>query len=140
MLEEQLDLFPEGRPGRVALRAGTRPIAWVPTDLDAGSSLAAAITGFHGLMIRPGFSDNTIKSFQADLRLFSKYVAADQPGPSAASARPIWSNFSPGCTPMHKVSCSPKSSTRRLTTLKVFFGWLNESEAVPSNPAAPIRA
>ena len=78
MLEEQLDLFPEGRPGRGTAGEKTRPIASVPTDLDAGSSLAAAITGFHGHMIRQGFSDNTIKSFQADLRLFSKYVAANR--------------------------------------------------------------
>ena len=36
------------------------------------------------------------------------------------------------------VPCSPKSYARRLTTLKVFFGWLAESEAIPSDPAAPI--
>ena len=28
-------------------------------------------------MIRQGFSNNTIKAFQADLRLFTKYMAAD---------------------------------------------------------------
>ena len=36
------------------------------------------------------------------------------------------------------VPCSPKSYARRLTTLKVFFGWLAESGAIPSDPAAPM--
>ena len=136
MLEEQLDLFPEGRPGRGTAGEKTRPIASVPTDLDAGSSLAAAITGFHGHMIRQGFSDNTIKSFQADLRLFSKYVAANRTIGSISQAD--LEQFLTWMRADRGVPCSPKSYARRLTTLKVFFGWLAESEAIPSDPAAPI--
>ena len=36
------------------------------------------MSAFHGYMIRQGFSDNTIKAFQADLRLFTKYMAANK--------------------------------------------------------------
>ena len=39
-------------------------------------------------MIRQGFSDNTIKAFQADLRLFSKYHGRQQ-ADRRASGRPI---------------------------------------------------
>ena len=78
MPEKQLDLFPEGQPGRGTAGEKTRPVASVPADLAAGSSLTAAGAAFHGHMIRQGFSDNTIKAFQADLRLFTKYMAADR--------------------------------------------------------------
>jgi len=36
------------------------------------------------------------------------------------------------------VPCSPKSYARRLTTLKVFFAWLAESEVLRTDPAAPL--
>ncbi|HEC36132.1 MAG TPA: hypothetical protein ENI39_06315, partial [Anaerolineae bacterium] len=34
--------------------------------------------------------------------------------------------------------CSPKSLARRITTLKVFFGWLAEVGVLPDDPAAPV--
>ena len=111
MLEQQLDLFPEGRPGRGTAGEKTRPIASLPTDLDAGSSLAAAISGFHGYMIRQGFSDNTIKSFQADLRLFSKYVAANRTIGTIRQAD--LEQFLTWMRADRGVPCSPKSYARR---------------------------
>jgi integrase/recombinase XerD len=136
MPDEQLDLFPEGQPGRGTAGEKTRPVASVPPDLTAESSLAAAMTSFRGYMIRQGFSDNTIKAFQADLRLFGKYAAPNkaigQIGQSDLEQFLVWMKADRG------VPCSPKSYARRLTTLKVFFGWLAEIGALPSDPAAPI--
>ncbi len=40
----------------------TRPVASVPVELAAQSSLAAAMSAFHGHMVRQGFSDNTVKA------------------------------------------------------------------------------
>jgi integrase/recombinase XerD len=36
------------------------------------------------------------------------------------------------------VPCSPKTLERRITTLKVFFGWLAEEEVLPRDVAAPL--
>ena len=77
MSDDQLVLFPSGKPGRGTAGEKTRPIASVPIDLTENSSLTAAGSAFYGHMIRQGFSDNTVKAFQADLRLFTKYMAAD---------------------------------------------------------------
>jgi integrase/recombinase XerD len=136
MPDEQLNLFPKGQPGRGTVGEKTRPVASVPPDLTAESSLAAAMTSFHGYMIRQGFSDNTIKAFQADLRLFSKYMAPNKAigriGQSDLEQFLVWMKADRG------VPCSPKSYARRLTTLKVFFGWLAEISALTGDPAVAI--
>ncbi len=136
MEHDQLDLFPEGQPGRGTAGEKTRPVASLPSDLTPGSSLAAAMTGFHGFMVRQGFSDNTITAFQADLRLVARYLAAKHTigeiGQADLEQFLVWMRVDRG------VPCSPKTYARRLTTLKVFFGWLAESEALPNDPAAAI--
>lgn len=136
MSDEQLSLLPQGLPGRGTAGEKTPPIAAVPADLSEDSSLAAATTSFYGHMVRQGFSDNTIKAFQADLRLFTKYIAANRLigkiGQIDLEQFLTWLRVERG------VPCSPKSYARRLTTLKVFFGWLAETGALPNDPAAPL--
>jgi|YNPNPStandDraft_1061719.scaffolds.fasta_scaffold05614_3 integrase/recombinase XerD len=136
MPDEQIALFPKGQPGRGTAGEKTRPVTSLSTHLDANSSLSAAITAFHGHMVRQGFSDNTIKAFQADLRLLTRYLAPNQPighiGQEDLEQFLTWLRVERG------VPCSPKSYARRLTTLKVFFGWLAEINALPRDPAAPL--
>jgi integrase/recombinase XerD len=136
MTEEQLALFPEKQPGRGTAGEKTRPVASVPVELQNDSSLAAAMSAFHGHMIRQGFSDNTVKAFQADLRLLTKYMAANKPvggiGQADLEQFLVWMRSDRG------VPCSPKSYARRLTTLKVFFAWLQESGVISTDPAAPL--
>lgn len=136
MTPEQLDLFPDGRPGREAAAAEPKPLASAPVTLTADSTLAAASTAFHGYMIRQGFSDNTVKAFQADLRLLTRYLAANRAVGSVGQAD--LEQFLTWMRSDRGVPCSPKSYARRLTTLKVFFGWLAESGAIPTDPAAPL--
>jgi len=136
MPDEQLQMFPKGRAGRGSAGEMTQPVASLPTDLTRDSSLAAAISGFHGHMLRQGFSDNTIKAFQADLRLFMKYMGASRPlseiGQVDLERYMTWMRVDRG------VSCSPKTYARRLTTLKVFFSWLAVSEVLQTDPAAAL--
>jgi integrase/recombinase XerD len=131
----QLNLFGPGRPGRPPGEK-TRPVASIPSNLDATSSLSAAVGAFHGHMLRQGFSDNTIKAFLADLRLFTKYAGANRPigeiGQADLEKFLTWMRADRG------VPCSPKTFARRMTTLKVFFGWLESSGVLASDPAAPL--
>jgi len=136
MSEDQFALFPKGQPGRGSAGEMTRPVASVSADLNPNSSLSAAISAFHGHMIRQGFSDNTIKAFQADLRLLTKYMAANRTigtiGQAELEQFLTWMRADRG------VPCSPKTYARRLTTLKVFFDWLASSGFIPADPAAPL--
>ncbi len=136
MSDDQLALFPKRGRRDEGAGATSQPIAQLPSDLNRNSSLATAIAFFHGHMIRQGFSDNTIKAFQADLRLFSRYFGANRAigtiGQADLGEFLTWMRTERG------VPCSPKTYARRMTTLKVFFGWLAEAGVLPSDPAAPL--
>ena len=112
-----------------------RPVAEMG-PLTSQSSLATAMGAFHGYMRRKGFSENTIKAFTGDLRILSRYLGAEQPIGSISTED--LNNFLAYLLYQRGKPCSPKSFARRLTTLKVFFGWLAETNVIASDPAAPI--
>ena len=136
MSDNQLELFKAQKAPRVKAADKAQPLASAPVDLLPDATLAAASAAFHGHMVRQGFSDNTIKAFQADLRLFARYIPANRAVGEITQAQleqfMTWLRHDRG------VPCSPKSYARRLTTLKVFFGWLAEIGLLPSDPAAPL--
>lgn len=136
MSDNQLELFAKKPADNNTANDPVRRTASAPSDLRPDASLAAAASAFHGHMLRQGFSDNTIKAFQADLRLFSKYTGANRAirniGQADLEQFMAWLRTDRG------VPCSPKSYARRLTTLKVFFGWLAESGLLTTDPAAPL--
>ncbi len=137
MRNEQLPLFPA---------AGAKPKAQTETHdpapiaesgpLSSGSSLAAAITAYHEQMKRQGLSPHTIQAFGGDLNLFRKYTGDNVPLKSitidSINKFLNWLRYERG------VPCQPKSYQRRLTTLKVFFSWLKQTQIIADDPAAPI--
>jgi len=105
-------------------------------SLTTESSLSAVIDSFHQHMIRKGFTDNTISAFLNDLRIFTRYWD-DDPTLSQISTNKL-QDFLTYLRHDRGVPCSPKSYARRMTTLKVFFGWLAEEGIIPRDPAAPL--
>lgn len=131
MTIEQPPLFPSpGRPG--ALSAPVATLA----PLSARSSLSAAVSAFHNHMVRQGFSDNTVKAFMGDLRLLMKFVSPNT-NISHIAAHDL-ENYLTWILAERGAPCSPKSYARRLTTLKVFFKWLYDTNIIANDPAAPI--
>ena len=128
---EQLPLFPQkGMHGEKGLMAAeTRP-------LQGGSRLSAAIGAFHHHMLRQGFTENTIQAFLADLRLLGKYSGLNTPIQEFGAHE--LNDFLTWMLHYRGVACSPKTYARRVTTLKVFFGWLYETGALARDPAAPV--
>jgi integrase/recombinase XerD len=105
-------------------------------DLTARSSLRAAKSAFEIHMDYEGFTENTIRAFQSDLNIFASFMGAwTAVGEIATSDL---HRFTEWLVNDREAPCSPKSLARRITTLKVFFGWLAESDVVPRDPAAPI--
>ena len=107
-----------------------------PVSLSYQSTLATAMNAFHGYMQRKGFTENTIKAFMGDLRILSRYLGANHP--IGRISTEDLNNFLAYLLFQRGKPCNPKSFARRLTTLKVFFGWLAESGIIASDPAAPI--
>jgi len=100
------------------------------------SPLSAAISSFHDHMIRKGFTENTISAFLNDLRILTRYLGDDHPLSQIGTSK--LNDFMTYLRYERGVPCKPKSYARRMTTLKVFFGWLAEEGILPSDPAAPL--
>jgi site-specific recombinase XerD len=104
--------------------------------LTATASLQAALGAFEQHMEEEGFATNTQKAFRSDIRLLGKFLGIGQPigeiGTQNLNDFLYWLRFDRG------VPCSPKSYSRRVTTLKVFFGWLAETGVLYHDPAANV--
>jgi site-specific recombinase XerD len=128
---EQLPLFPQQ-----GIKGQYGPPVAETSSLSKGSSLSAAIGGFHDYMIREGFTENTIKAFLGDLRILTRYLGAGRPIGQIGTKD--LNDFLTYLLHYRGVPCNPKSYSRRVTTLKVFFGWLAEADIIPYDPAAPL--
>ena len=124
-LDDQVDFFSAS-----AASEGANP------QLTANASLQAALGAFEQYMEEEGFSENTRKAFASDIRLLGKYLGIGQPigqvGTKNLNDFLNWLLYERG------VPCSQKSYARRVTTLKRFFGWLQESGVLFENPAAAV--
>lgn len=123
--DAQVSLFPTG-----PLPSERSPV------LTADASIQAALGAFEQHMEDEGFALNTRKAFASDIRLLGKYLGIGQPigqiGTRNLNDFLNWLLYERG------VPCSRKSYARRVTTLKVFFGWLRESGVLPTDPASAV--
>jgi integrase/recombinase XerD len=104
--------------------------------LSRQASIQAALGLFEQHMQEKGFAYNTVKAFVSDMRLLGKYLGIGQPvgeiGTQNINDFLRWLRYERG------VPCSDKSYARRVTTIKVFFGWLHESGVLSSNPSSAV--
>lgn len=104
--------------------------------LSPGSPLRAAVAAFQSYMEERDFSPHTIDAFNSDLEILEEFIgvgiAVGDIGSRELNAFVRWLTHERG------VPCSPKSLARRVTTLKVFFGWLAESEVLDEDPSEPV--
>jgi integrase/recombinase XerD len=126
----QLPLF-----GGSATTRQPAPVAPLP-PLAADASLAAAAAAFDQHLARSGKTDNTRRAFASDLRLLARWLG---PNREIADIRQgDLRRFLTWLLEGRGKPCSAKSYARRVTTLKVFFGWLAEDRVLPDDPAAGL--
>ncbi len=104
--------------------------------LRADSELRAAVAAFDEYMLRKGFSDNTIKAFRNDLKIVLGFLGADtrlhQISTQHLNDFLEWMQHGRG------KPCSAKTLARRITTIKVFFGWVHGIGVLGGDPAQPV--
>lgn len=83
-----------------------------------------------------GRSHHTLKAFAADLNLLESYLPTDKQIGKISTAD--LENFFNWMEKERDVPCSPKTLSRRITSVKSFFRWLFEAGVIASNPADPI--
>jgi len=107
-----------------------------PAGLTARSPLHAAVDGFQTHMQQRDFSDHTVQAFNSDLDILAQFVgvgtAVGDIGTRELNRFVDWLVNDRG------VPCNPKSLARRITTLKVFFGWLAKTGVLAEDPSAPV--
>ena len=104
--------------------------------LSADASIQAALGLFETHMRNEGFAINTMKAFASDVRLLGKYLGIGQPIGQIGTNN--LNDFLKWLLEERGVPCSPKSYARRVTTLKVFFGWLHEAGVLPTDPSTAV--
>jgi site-specific recombinase XerD len=107
-------------------------------NLNGQSTLMPAIMAWEVYLRDQNKSIFTIKSFIGDLHLLASFLPLDKTiveiNTSDLNRFLEWVKAGRG----RKIPCSPKSFSRRITTLKSFFRWLNKYSAISTDPAKPI--
>lgn len=114
----------------------TSPEATTSLGLTPRSSLRTAAAAFEVHMQQQGFTENTMKAFLSDLNILAEFLGVGT-AIDMISTRDL-NRFTHWLVHERGVPCNPKSLARRVTTLKVFFGWLAEAGVLPVDPAAPV--
>ncbi|MCP5101113.1 MAG: site-specific integrase [Chloroflexi bacterium] len=104
--------------------------------LSANASLQAALGLFQQHMRDEGFAINTTKAFASDIRLLGKYIGIGTPIGEIGTKN--LNDFLDWLLHERGVPCSPKSYARRITTIKVFFGWLNKAGVLADDPSNAV--
>lgn len=126
--DAQRDLFPE--------ESLTADLDSKHPPISSDASIQAALGVFETHMRDEGFSINTMKAFSSDVRLLGKYLGVGQPIGEIGTKN--LNDFLEWLLNERGIPCSPKSYARRVTTLKVFFGWLHESGVLVDDPSSAV--
>ena len=100
------------------------------------AALSTAINFWRMYLEDQGKSIHTIKAFIADLNLLSAYLPPDQSIGSATTKD--LNNFLDWMQNKRGVPCSPKTFSRRVTSIKSFFRWLQNNGVILVDPAEKV--
>ena len=98
--------------------------------------LSPAIGSWELYMLDQGKSPYTVRAFMGDLHLLANYLAPDK-AVGSVTTRDI-NNFLAWLQNGRGVPCSPKSLARRITSVKAFFRWLQQSGRIIADPAEKV--
>lgn len=104
--------------------------------INADTTFPAVIRAWEGYLVDQNKSIYTIKAFKGDIQLFASYFPPDKTVGSVSS-KDI-SNFLDWMNNERQVPCSPKTNSRRITSIKSFFKWLHTFGVIEEDPAAVI--
>jgi integrase/recombinase XerD len=103
--------------------------------IDQHSSIPSALKIWEVYLRDQNRSDFTIKAFQGDIRLLQKFFPPDveigQITTNDLTRFVEWMKNGRG----QGIPCSPKSLSRRITSVKSFFRWLTTNGRITSDPA-----
>ncbi len=100
------------------------------------TAFAPAINSWRIYLEDQGNSINTVKAFIADIRLLASFLPPDRPVGVVTTTD--LNNFLHWMQTGRGVPCSPKTLSRRITSLKAFFRWLHQYGVLIIDPAEKV--
>lgn len=100
------------------------------------STLIPTIKAWRIYLEDQGNSIHTVKAFSADLHLLAAYLPPDRPLGSLTTTD--LNSFLEWMQTGRGIPCSPKTFSRRITSLKAFFRWLHKNGVIPTDPAEKV--
>ena len=98
--------------------------------------LPAAFNGWEMFMYDQGRSPNTVKAFLSDVRLLTQFLAPDQSIGNITTDD--LNRFFAWMEKERGIPCSPKTLSRRITSVKSFFRWLHQHGTLSIDPAEKV--
>jgi len=113
-----------------------RPAELATAHLTSQTTLIPTINAWRYYLTDQGSSPHTVKAFVADLNLLASYLPPDRTLGSISTTD--LNNFLAWMQKGRGVPCSPKTLSRRITSLKAFFRWLHTRGALLIDPAEKV--
>ncbi len=107
-----------------------------PAHLTAQLPLTPALKAWEIYLTDQGNSRHTVKAFLSDLRLLAAYLPPDRT--LGAITTNDLNLFIHWLEKERGVPCSPKSLSRRITSIKAFFRWLQRGGVLLVDPAEKV--
>ena len=98
--------------------------------------LPTAINGCEMFMQDQGRSHHTVKAFLSDVRLLTKFLAPDKA--IGTITTDDLNRFFAWMEKDRGIPCSPKTLSRRITSVKSFFRWLHQYGTLTLDPAEQV--
>lgn len=98
--------------------------------------LPGAINGWEMYLNDQGRSQNTLKAFLSDVRLLTSFIAPDRA--IGAITTEELNKFFEWMEKERDIPCSPKTLSRRITSVKSFFRWLHQYGIIAPDPAERV--
>ena len=98
--------------------------------------LPTAINGWEMFLQDQGRSHHTVKAFLSDVRLLTQFLAPDKS--IGAITTDDLNRFFAWMEKDRGIPCSPKTLSRRITSVKSFFRWLHQYGTLTIDPAEKV--
>jgi site-specific recombinase XerD len=100
------------------------------------TTFVPAINAWQLYLVDQGSSPHTVKAFTADLLLLASYLLPDRTLGNVNTSD--LNNFLQWLQTGRGVPCSPKTLSRRITSIKAFFRWLHQYGVILIDPAEKV--
>lgn len=106
------------------------------SHITSSTPLLPAINSWEMFLMDQGRSPYTIKAFKGDLQLLASFLPPDATVGSTTTTE--INHFLKWLETGRGVPCSPKSLSRRITSIKSFFRWLQQNGVMVVDPAEKV--